>query len=743
MRRFLYFVLIALMAVACYDDSELREAVNRHEERLNELWALCQTLNDDIASLQIIVEAMQGGDYITGLSPIVEGDVEVGYEISFKKGGKITIYHGEKGEKGDAGADGKDGADGAPGADGKDGATPVIGVAMDEADGVYYWTLDGEWLLDDDGNKVKAVGTDGKDCQEGKDGVTPKLKIEEGYWCVSYDEGLTWTRLDKAVSESEPSEPLSLFADVYQQDGNVYFVLSDGQIYMVPMAPEDGVKSYYTDEISKTIASVNNLITEPCLVFPMITDIHYKSSKECPDLIDITMENMVALSKDIRFDFFACLGDITDGKLSQDETEQLVRHLYDQFMRVDAPFYPCIGNHDDNRYKTAFSHAQLHRIYMRNTLDVMFDKTSMCGTNYYKDFYGLGVRCIFLNANDSGAYGFADETCDWFEQAVKTEYDIYVFSHISPVQAHQYNQVAHKNDERIVAAIKGAPTFKMLFNGHSHFDSEFTAPFNDTTNPFLAYSLCCNKFQNGGPDDLWPSQAVRPTREVGTVTEDCFDIVVIRPFSGKVNTVRFGAGYDKEFDVVSGMSVGESAQVNFPDEMTVTLDFTAGWPFFEECAESLSQSSAGEYYRYIYECENGEFQMNFGIQRSLATDSDEIYYSYTDGGLVFGNADGPGTTNGIINVPGVAGHYVTSIEITHATKARFTIADGTQFVYNASPNNTTSSTVGPTLINLPVVDDAGETLVPAVLGNPYNIRIRNSSLKVTKIVVNYSTTKPE
>lgn len=111
-------MLIALMAVACYDDSELREAVNRHEERLNELWALCQTLNDDIASLQIIVEAMQGGDYITGLSPIVEGDVEVGYEISFKKGGKITIYHGEKGEKGDAGADGKDGADGAPGADG-------------------------------------------------------------------------------------------------------------------------------------------------------------------------------------------------------------------------------------------------------------------------------------------------------------------------------------------------------------------------------------------------------------------------------------------------------------------------------------------------------------------------------------------------------------------------------------------------------------------------------------------------
>jgi hypothetical protein len=36
---------------------------------------------------------------------------------------------------------------------------------------------------------------------QGERGITPKLKIEEGYWFVSYDEGLTWTKLDKAVGE--------------------------------------------------------------------------------------------------------------------------------------------------------------------------------------------------------------------------------------------------------------------------------------------------------------------------------------------------------------------------------------------------------------------------------------------------------------------------------------------------------------------------------------------------------------
>jgi hypothetical protein len=108
--------------------------------------------------------------------------------------------------------------------------TPVIGVAQD-TDGVYYWTLNGEWLLDDNGNKLPVSGkdgqngtngsngqdgadgkdgqngedgkdgADGQDGKDGKDGVTPQLKIEEGYWFISYDNGATWTQLGKATGE--------------------------------------------------------------------------------------------------------------------------------------------------------------------------------------------------------------------------------------------------------------------------------------------------------------------------------------------------------------------------------------------------------------------------------------------------------------------------------------------------------------------------------------------------------------
>lgn len=62
------------------------------------------------------------------------------------------------------------GLDGAPG---KDGHTPIIGVAKD-TDGFYYWTIDEEWLLDAEHNKIKATGIDGKDGQNGVNGQDGK-----------------------------------------------------------------------------------------------------------------------------------------------------------------------------------------------------------------------------------------------------------------------------------------------------------------------------------------------------------------------------------------------------------------------------------------------------------------------------------------------------------------------------------------------------------------------------------------
>lgn len=228
--------LLLLSSCSDYDDVALWNKSLDVDARLSALDELCNQMNTNISSLQTIVNALQDNDYVKSVTPVMQDGKEIGYTITFSKSNPITIYHGK---------DGSDGADGEDGSDGNDGSTPVIGVRQD-TDGIYYWTLNGEWLTDALGNKIKAQGTDGSDGSDGvdgdngKDGITPKFKIENGYWYVSYDNEDSWLQLGKATGEngSDGSDGDSLFESVTQDDDNVYFKLSNGTLITIPKYKE-------------------------------------------------------------------------------------------------------------------------------------------------------------------------------------------------------------------------------------------------------------------------------------------------------------------------------------------------------------------------------------------------------------------------------------------------------------------------------------------------------------------------
>ena len=205
-----------------YDDSALWNGLNSLEARVAKLEELCKQMNTNISSLQTLVAALQSNDYVTGITPVTKSGETIGYTITFSKSNPITIYHGE---------DGKDGTNG------KDGHTPVVGVKK-HTDGVYYWTLDGNWLLDTAGNKIKASGADGATGTNGKDGITPQLKIENEYWYVSYDNGKTWEEVGKATGEDGENGASgdSMFASIDNTTSAEYviFTLSDGTQIKLP-----------------------------------------------------------------------------------------------------------------------------------------------------------------------------------------------------------------------------------------------------------------------------------------------------------------------------------------------------------------------------------------------------------------------------------------------------------------------------------------------------------------------------
>lgn len=198
-----------LSITACqenFDPTYLEDQIKGLDSRLSKLESVVGGVNTQISQLQAIVSSLQSHAYVMSVDQ--QGDVSV---ITFSDGKTVTVNSSTASQ------------------------VPTIGAT--EIEGVYYWTVDGKLLCDADGNPLRVTGRDGKDGENGKDGVngqdgkdgvdgkdgengkdgvngqdgkdgkdgengkdgqnggTPKLKIENGHWYVSYDGGATWELL--------------------------------------------------------------------------------------------------------------------------------------------------------------------------------------------------------------------------------------------------------------------------------------------------------------------------------------------------------------------------------------------------------------------------------------------------------------------------------------------------------------------------------------------------------------------
>lgn len=178
---------VASVCCACGD---LKDRVDVLEQKVS---ALESKVNQNVNSINELVEAAKKAVTITKVETLTDG-----YKIYFSDGTISTISNGVNG------TDGKDGVDG------KDAVAPVIGIKEEE--GVYYWTIDGEFVLNN-GQKVPVTG---------KDGLTPQFKIQDGKWYVSFD-GNTWD----AVPVTGTEKPELVMSET---DGEYVFTLGETTI---------------------------------------------------------------------------------------------------------------------------------------------------------------------------------------------------------------------------------------------------------------------------------------------------------------------------------------------------------------------------------------------------------------------------------------------------------------------------------------------------------------------------------
>jgi len=238
------FAVVALTSCK-YDDDDIWNSVHGLENRVAKLEELCKQMNTNISSLQTIVTALQNNDYVTGATPLMKDGKEIGYTITFSKSNPITIYHGKDGQ------------------DGEDGTTPTIGVKQD-ADGVYYWTLNGEYIVVD-GEKIQAEGKNGTN---GINGTTPQFKIENDYWFISYDNGTNWTQLGKATGEDgkDGEDGVggdSMFSGVDYKTSTDYviFTLADGTQIKLPTWSAFEALQRLCNETNTNLSALQTIVT--------------------------------------------------------------------------------------------------------------------------------------------------------------------------------------------------------------------------------------------------------------------------------------------------------------------------------------------------------------------------------------------------------------------------------------------------------------------------------------------------
>ena len=179
-----------------------------------DLDSFCEIMNANIASLQAIVEAFEGDDYVASFEETKNSMPEdyVTYSVRFNAGSSAVIWCR------------KDGNDSK--------GVPQISAAQDE-DGKWYWTLDGKWL---------SIGGSTVPVLEGED--APRICAKGGRWMISGDAGATWKDLSEMDGQAV-SPGKYIFDDVYKKGSFLHLVLDNGET--LPISTLEDIDIIFTD----------------------------------------------------------------------------------------------------------------------------------------------------------------------------------------------------------------------------------------------------------------------------------------------------------------------------------------------------------------------------------------------------------------------------------------------------------------------------------------------------------------
>lgn len=227
--NFLFVLFVMTLVTGCTNLDFFERRLDDYEARLQKLENEMNVANRDLVAIRELIKAQANAISIKDYRPL---DDNSGYVLTMSDGSKIVLKNGLNGQ------------------------SSAVGVKKGE-DGILYWTLNGEYMYDHDGNKIQARGEDGKN------GVTPQLKVnKDGYWEYSFD-GENWHLiLDDNYAPVKATGGGANDLDITESNG--YLVIKfKGQTFVISLKGGEG-GNVTPDEKPKPVLTLE--ITEYALL---------------------------------------------------------------------------------------------------------------------------------------------------------------------------------------------------------------------------------------------------------------------------------------------------------------------------------------------------------------------------------------------------------------------------------------------------------------------------------------------
>lgn len=354
--------------------------------------------------------------------------------------------------------------------------------------------------------------------------------------------------------------------------------------------------SYFQNGLTEIATKIEKERADDSSVILFATDLHQAESSWIRSNANIYrhanehIKNMVELTRMTDVDLMVLGGDLADGSMSKTQQVRQLKKVMSTAGLAKCPIMACKGNHDDNTWYSYHSSINgwdfQSSILPKEMTQLLIDPIRHYKGTHVTEFNTAyidikGVRHIILNSTDApytyGAdgnpqfYGLeiratSSKQLKWLADVLKStpdDYKVALYRHIDFGTSYSKSNYSSYNEEQLMQLLNAFQNHKnvRIYNDDPNFSVDFNVDFTSKKSAII-YGLYGHRhndkiskvnnidFISTGCSCPIPRHqdgtGLLDDRELQTLKEDLFDVLVYTPSKKRIKIFRYGAGKDRE-----------------------------------------------------------------------------------------------------------------------------------------------------------------------------------------------------